>query len=246
MAIRVTCESCDHEFTTRDDNAGRRVRCPECSEPISVSAKRKGKSKKKSGGNQTVLIASIAGGVVAVAAIVIAVVMSSGGGGNNVASNNSAPAAGSTTPNAVAPGEMVPATATLPANASEPSVTVAGPIRVREPNPSELVWGVIASDYRGQGDPSLAVARHLSGIKGFNSEVVLVRLFDKVIQGQSPFVAIYVGHARGLVRQDEFESRMIQAGFVKPRFEGADPIPFDPKWTADLKELDWSKNSSVQ
>lgn len=137
MAIRVTCESCDHEFTTRDDNAGRRVRCPECREPVSVSAKRKGKSKKTSGGNQTVLIASIAGGVVAVAAIVIAVVMTSGGGGNNAAPNNAAPPvaanappAGSAAPNAAAPmvgapGGMMPPTATGSTPMPMPTATVA-------------------------------------------------------------------------------------------------------------------------
>ena len=106
MAIRVTCQSCDHEFTTRDDKAGRRVKCPECSEPVAVIAKRKGKSKNKTGGNQTLLIAGIAGGVAIAALVVVVVLMTRGGGNNvqdpNVAANNPAPMMGAA-PNGAMP-----------------------------------------------------------------------------------------------------------------------------------------------
>jgi putative serine protease PepD len=37
MAIRVECGNCFNEFMTKDEHAGRRMKCPECGEPIQIS-----------------------------------------------------------------------------------------------------------------------------------------------------------------------------------------------------------------
>lgn len=128
MAIRATCESCDHEFRTRDENAGRRVRCPECGEPVSITAKRGGKSKKNAGGNQTVILAGIAGAVVVVVAIVIGVVAVNGGGANNmapnVAVNNVAPT--HVMPTNIATPQVSP-NGTLPASTANNTRTTLSP-----------------------------------------------------------------------------------------------------------------------
>ncbi len=38
MAIRVECDSCFNEFKTKDEHAGRRMKCPECGNPIEIQA----------------------------------------------------------------------------------------------------------------------------------------------------------------------------------------------------------------
>lgn len=38
MAIRVECDSCFNEFRTKDEHAGRRMKCPECGHPIEIQA----------------------------------------------------------------------------------------------------------------------------------------------------------------------------------------------------------------
>ena len=42
MAIRVECGNCFNEFMTKDEHAGRRMRCPECSEPIQIPSPGRG------------------------------------------------------------------------------------------------------------------------------------------------------------------------------------------------------------
>ena len=41
MAIRVECDSCFNEFRTKDEHAGRRMKCPECGHPIEIQAPRR-------------------------------------------------------------------------------------------------------------------------------------------------------------------------------------------------------------
>lgn len=38
MAIRVECDNCFNEFRTKDEHAGRRMKCPECGNPIEIQA----------------------------------------------------------------------------------------------------------------------------------------------------------------------------------------------------------------
>lgn len=47
MAISVSCEDCGYELRARDEHAGRRVRCPDCSGPIEVPAPRRSGSRPK-------------------------------------------------------------------------------------------------------------------------------------------------------------------------------------------------------
>lgn len=147
MAIRVTCDSCDHEFTTRDENAGRRIRCPECSEPVAVSAKRKGKSKKSSSGNQTVVMAAIAGGVVAVIAVITGVALMNGGNnavpvGVNVPTNVGA-APQTNLPNVGGPVGLMPSVSnsSVTSGTPMPSTTPPGVAVAGAPNSSSLVPG---------------------------------------------------------------------------------------------------------
>lgn len=38
MAIQVECDNCFNEFRTKDEHAGRRMKCPECGNPIEIQA----------------------------------------------------------------------------------------------------------------------------------------------------------------------------------------------------------------
>lgn len=85
MSIPVACESCGHEFKVRDEAAGRRVKCPECDEVITVerhsrqrraktdtgAGKRRGTGSKKGKTASGPSVAVIAGSVAAVVVVVI-------------------------------------------------------------------------------------------------------------------------------------------------------------------------------
>lgn len=40
MPIRTECENCGREIRARDESAGRRIRCPDCSEPVTLPGQR--------------------------------------------------------------------------------------------------------------------------------------------------------------------------------------------------------------
>jgi predicted RNA-binding Zn-ribbon protein involved in translation (DUF1610 family) len=47
MPIRAECESCGKVLNAKDDAAGRRIKCPDCGEPISVPGGRRKKGARK-------------------------------------------------------------------------------------------------------------------------------------------------------------------------------------------------------
>ena len=47
MLIRAECESCGKVINAKDDAAGRRIKCPECGDPISVPRGRRKKGARK-------------------------------------------------------------------------------------------------------------------------------------------------------------------------------------------------------
>ncbi len=130
MAIRVTCESCDHEFRTRDENAGRKVRCPECAKPVAVR-RTKGDKSKKSGGPNVVIMASVAG-VLVVAGIIVAALLFMGGG--NADGNAPAPVVASP------PGVAGPANASgMPSTSPMPVVTAGNTVPAGPPAAPKIV-----------------------------------------------------------------------------------------------------------
>ena len=44
MSIAVSCSSCDREIKVKDDLAGRKIKCPDCGESITVREKSAKKS----------------------------------------------------------------------------------------------------------------------------------------------------------------------------------------------------------
>lgn len=106
MRIRVSCASCDHEFSVSDEFSGRRVKCPSCGEAVRVydvsdddepesRPRRKGNSDKRSkhagqGSNQGLILGmGIGGGVVVLGliGIIVFLLMSPRQAANPVAVN---------------------------------------------------------------------------------------------------------------------------------------------------------------
>lgn len=74
MRIQASCDSCSHEFSVSSASAGKRVRCPECDEPVRVpddappkrrssSSKGRSRSPKAAKGNQTAVLIGVGGGI---------------------------------------------------------------------------------------------------------------------------------------------------------------------------------------
>src|SRR5436309_6780280 len=116
MPVQASCDSCFHDFSVSSKNAGKRVRCPECGEPVRVPAdddaapvrrsgsKSKGGKKKSQNNGLTIGLAAGGAGVLVVGLLIFFVFMS-----GPRAPQNSAPAIASN-PSAVTPETPIAAT----------------------------------------------------------------------------------------------------------------------------------------
>ena len=88
MAIRATCESCEHSFITQRRPGTTRVRCPECGEAVTIGTVRKGKATISLTDHPAVLIGSVAGGTAIAVILVIGAMLQNAGA---VATNDAPP-----------------------------------------------------------------------------------------------------------------------------------------------------------
>lgn len=98
MSITVACRECDHAWKVKEELAGRKVKCPECGESVTVPEgddpprkrkerqddeprRKKKKSKKAKGGLPMGLVLGLVGGgaVLLIGIVVVLVVASNGG-----------------------------------------------------------------------------------------------------------------------------------------------------------------------
>jgi predicted Zn finger-like uncharacterized protein len=152
MRIRATCDSCSNQFLVKETSAGKRVKCPECGDPVQIpdgdeeqyeaparksGSKSRGKGKKQAA-NQNGMLIGVGAGVGGALVIGLLIAALSGSGNNQLSApppivqpmtaQPSTPMAPIATPVATAgtqpAPQMTPSAAHRPAATEAPSAFV--------------------------------------------------------------------------------------------------------------------------